>query len=287
MYFKLFSCFYILSIFVIVKSYDSNYNVTKSLRYVAFCGVAYCTNPVFKVDTVETWTCNACKSFSNVTANSFHGYLSDGNGFIAYDFDENEIIISFSGTDPLSIRNWIDDLDFIKTDYPLCDGCKVHRGFYNTYLTVADDVRSLLSEYVNAFPSATISITGHSLGAALAAHCAGDLYSLGYNFTTLYTYGMPRVGNKAYELWYTSVISGTFRQVHHKDPVPHVPPESWQFHHMPYEVFYERDYNSYTICSVEGEDSKCSDQYLADLDVANHLNYLDFDFTTNWLSCEI
>lgn len=41
----------------------------------------------------------------------------------------------FRGTLPWSIKDWIDDINFIKTDFPLCNnGCKVHRGFYYTWL---------------------------------------------------------------------------------------------------------------------------------------------------------
>lgn len=84
---------------------------------------------------------------------------------MAIDYDANEIIVSFSGTNPLSIRNWIDDLDAFQTSYPLCSsGCKVHKGFYNTYLSVQEQVLTLLKKYVSANPTAKISVTGHSLG---------------------------------------------------------------------------------------------------------------------------
>jgi hypothetical protein len=76
--------------------------------------------------------------------------------------------------------------------------------------------------------------------------------------------------------------------VHYKDPVPQVPLESMNFHHMPYEVFYiKEDYNEWQLCSFEGEDPNCSDKYVANLDVADHLHYLGFDFTTNWFSCYV
>eukprot|EP00428_Durinskia_dybowskii_P083447 CAMPEP_0170420110 /NCGR_PEP_ID=MMETSP0117_2-20130122/35164_1 /TAXON_ID=400756 /ORGANISM="Durinskia baltica, Strain CSIRO CS-38" /LENGTH=222 /DNA_ID=CAMNT_0010678519 /DNA_START=248 /DNA_END=916 /DNA_ORIENTATION=- len=220
-----------------------------------------------------------------MTAKSFKSSLNDGNGFVGYDGTANEIVVAFSGTDPLSIRNWIDDLNFFKTNYPYCDGCEVHEGFYNTYLSVQDSVKSLVSSYQSQYPTATLAITGHSLGAAMAAHCAAEYTHMGQKISTVYSYGMPRVGNEAFENWYKSVVIGTFRVVHHKDPVPHLAPESFGFHHMPYEVFYTSDYKDWKLCDFDGEDSSCSDQYEVDLDVVNHLNYLDFDFTTNYLSC--
>ena len=61
---------------------------------------------------------------------------STGNacGFTAYNPPEDEVLIIFRGTEPLSIKNWIDDIDTLFTDYPGCPGCKVHEGFYHTYL---------------------------------------------------------------------------------------------------------------------------------------------------------
>lgn len=45
------------------------------------------------------------------------------NGFIAYDKDSNMIYVSFAGTDPISLKNWIKDLDFKWMSYEMCDDC--------------------------------------------------------------------------------------------------------------------------------------------------------------------
>lgn len=220
-----------------------------------------------------------------MTANSFKSSKYDGNGFVGYDSVANEIIVSFSGTDPLAIENWIDDLDFVKEDYPYCSGCQVHKGFYETYKSVSTDVKSFVSSYQSQHPSASLTVTGHSLGAAMAAHCAAEFTHMGMNITTPYTYGMPRVGDSAFESWYTGAVVGTFRVTHRKDPVPHLAPENWGFHHMPYESFYKEKPEEWKLCSFDGEDNNCADQYLAALDVLDHLHYVGFDVTTNFLSC--
>lgn len=121
----------------------------------------------------------------------------------------------------------------------------------------------------------------------MAAHCAAELVHSGYKIKTMYSYGMPRVGNQAFEQWYVSTVPGTFRCVHKKDPVPHLAPENWGFHHMPYEIFYVEEYTKWKLCNAEGEDKSCSDQYLADVNVDNHLHYMNMDFTTNYLSCQL
>ncbi len=223
----------------VVGAYDSNFNLNAAKRYVSFCGASYCTDPLITKNTIDTWSCHECQKYPNVKATTFHGSRTDANGFVAYDPNANEILIAFAGTDPLSIENWIDDLDFIKTAYPYCAGCEVHEGFYRSYSTVNDQVRSLVNSYQSQYPNATLSITGHSLGAAMAAHCGAALVESGYKLTNIYTYGMPRVGNEAFEKWYTTRLPGTFRMSHFKDPVPHVPFEKWSFHHMPYEVMYD------------------------------------------------
>lgn len=266
--------------------YDANYLTSQSLRYIDFSGAAYCTDPIFGQDQISNWNCQACKGYPNVIASCFHSTKPDGNGYVAYDPDANEIIVAFSGTDPLSIRNWIDDINFVKVDYPYCAGCEVHKGFYNTFQSVQEQVQNLTASYMSQYPGATLTVTGHSLGAALAGHCVAEFVHQGYTVTSAYVYGMPRVGNEAFEEWFISVVPGLFRVVHHKDPVPHLPPSNWGFHHMAYEVFYVSDYNDYTVCSIEGEDESCSDQYAVDLNVDNHLRYMGFSMTENYLTCE-
>ena len=189
----LFAVTLVACILVAIAAYDANYDINKSKRYVQFCGIAYCTDPLFGVNTVDNWSCKTCKNFPNVTAKSFYGTkATDAKGFVAYDGVANEIIVSFSGTDPASIRNWIDDIDFLKTEYPYCSdsGCKVHEGFYRTYTSVDESVKSILSGFVSAHPTASISVTGHSLGAAMAAFGIAELTYDGYKLNTPYTFGM-------------------------------------------------------------------------------------------------
>lgn len=40
-------------------------------------------------------------------------------------------------------------------------------------------------------------ITGHSLGASIAIHAAADLKSI-TNIDSVYTFGLPRVGNRKF-----------------------------------------------------------------------------------------
>lgn len=59
---------------------------------------------------------------------------SDGLAYTGYSSDLNSIIIAFRGTMPNSVENLLSDGDIVLTNYPYCEGCKVHRGFYEAYL---------------------------------------------------------------------------------------------------------------------------------------------------------
>ena len=83
-------------------------------------------------------------------------------------------------------------------------------------------------------------------------------------------------------------MAQNWRLTHHKDPVPHVPFEEWDFHHQPTEVFYDEASDGYTLCDSSGEDPLCSDQYWFDLLwTIDHLNYVGFDYITNYLGCKL
>jgi hypothetical protein len=50
------------------------------------------------------------------------------------------------------------------------------------------------------------------------------------------------------------------------------------------QVFYIHQYkgpNSLKVCDSTGEDATCSDQYVFDIDVSDHLNYLDMTLSSS------
>jgi hypothetical protein len=239
------------------------------------------------------WDCPSCTG--NMETVVVSNAKTNANGFVGYDHDINTIVVSFSGTDPLSIINWIDDLNFFKTSFSgygtsvvNCTGCEVHEGFYNTYMSVADEVRAAVNGYLAAYTTASIVVTGHSLGASLALHAALDLTIDKLPVKFLYNFGQPRTGEINFSHYATSIMQGRiFRVTHHKDPVPQVPLEDMGFYHEPTEIFYNQKNTAYTVCDSSGEDPNCSDQYWADLDVEDHLSYMNFDFTANYLICKL
>ncbi|CAM9585180.1 unnamed protein product [Phaeothamnion confervicola] len=91
------------------------------------------------------------------------------------------VVVSFSGTDFLSLRMWLDDASFAPEACACwerrCPGCRAHRGFWETYLEVALQIKTAVVAALEAYPGAALAVTGHSLGAALALLCAIDLAS--------------------------------------------------------------------------------------------------------------
>jgi len=268
------------------------YDETMAGLMVKYTGAAYCAGTLG--DGVAKWNCAVCKTLPYLNATVVYDKKTNTNGYVGYDKSINAIYVVFAGTDPLSIKNWIDDLNAVTVTVP-CPAsygtCKVHKGFYECYLAVRSQIQRAVQNHLKEYPSASIRVSGHSLGGAIAVHALTDLIS---NMTlipqTMYTYGEPRVGNPAWQKWFGETIAtktSTFRITHNHDPVPHLPLESMGFRHTPVEVFYDQAQAKYTVCDNSGEDPKCSDKYLADLNVLDHLNYLHFDYTSNYLGCKL
>ena len=111
------------------------------------------------------------------------------------------------------------DVDILLTNWP--KGGKVHRGFKEAL----EEVWSNLFPYIRKLrdKGCKIWITGHSLGAALATLSA-DLYGSAQG---VYTFGSPRVGNKAFKENFKVKI---YRIVNNHDIVARVPPPGKYVH---------------------------------------------------------
>jgi putative lipase involved disintegration of autophagic bodies len=56
----------------------------------------------------------------------------------------------------------------------ICDGCQVHKGFYEAYMSIRDGVVQTVRDLRGAYPAAPIVVTGHSLGGALVELASVD-----------------------------------------------------------------------------------------------------------------
>lgn len=263
---------------------SATYNETLANKFWHLCMGSYCAP-----SRIASWDLGMVSDLYPSVTDITLVINSTGNacGFTAYNPDEDEVLIVFRGTEPLSIKNWIDDLDTFYTDYPACSGCKVHEGFYHTYLDIRATILSSAKRLFSKYPNSRKLVTGHSLGGALAVHASIDIINNFGEIDEYYTYGSPRVGNQAFTDYVNGKIKGNFnsRITHNRDPVPHLPFEKWGFIHIDTEVFYNEASSSYRICQ-KGEDENCSNGQL-DLNVLDHLNYMGQDITLYMIKCQI
>lgn len=102
---------------------------------------------------------------------------------------------------------------------------QLHEGFTNAYRSIQDRIH----DYVRQQRPGSVTITGHSLGGALATLCAIDIQLTyqGNHPVEIYTFGAPRVGNSDFQTLYDANVSDSFRIVNGLDIVPGLP-RWWQ-----------------------------------------------------------
>lgn len=109
-------------------------------------------------------------------------------------------------------------------------GSLMHRGFVKAYFSV----RAQIHKYISDHDISSVTLTGHSLGGALATLSAVDIQ---YNFSQkvsvdIYTFGAPKVGNDGFREAFNWRVPNSYRFVNGMDIVPELP-RWWQnYHHV-------------------------------------------------------
>jgi predicted lipase len=172
----------------------AGYDETVSKRLVYYSAAAFC-----EVNTLKNWNCGAaCQAVPGVTSFTQVADATLTNfGYVAYNPSQNEVVVAYRGSH--NIENWINDMDAVKINYQRTGspaGAQVHGGFFRVYQSLSSQTDSAVKALLNANPTASIVVTGHSLGAAVATFSAVDL-KLGYPTHNIkfYTFGSPRPGN--------------------------------------------------------------------------------------------
>ncbi|GAB4835242.1 Phospholipase A1-Igamma3, chloroplastic [Ancistrocladus abbreviatus] len=176
-------------------------------------------------------------------------------GFVAVTSDEEEvkrlgrrdIVIAWRGT--VTYLEWIHDLKNILRPAHFRDNpnVQIESGFYDLYTTKEEDCKycsfsareQLLAEVkrlVERFKGEELSITvtGHSLGAALALLCAYDIAEMRLNVVkegnsvkkipiTVFSFASPRVGNLRFKERCEELGVKVLRIINVHDKVPTVP----------------------------------------------------------------
>jgi len=273
---------------------DVSFTEPVSNVFARYAFAAYCVN-TRGAENLARWDCPACVEtpvVQNATGVKVVVMNAQTFAYVGYVPQYNVILVSFAGTDPINIVNWISDIDFLPTSYPYCEDCKVHRGFYKAYKAAHNDILATVRQFQKLHPDVPVTVTGHSLGAALSTHAAIALYHENVPLALpLYNFGGPRVGNTAFANHLRTITkNGMFRVVHYKDPVVQVPFHNWGFTHTSTEVFYNANESSFKICDrTNGEDKSCSytDLPLIIPDAVYHISYGQFSFFKNYLKCKL
>ncbi|KAJ5146541.1 Lipase class 3 [Penicillium bovifimosum] len=201
--------------------------------YSQWAGASYCTNNINSTGdalSCEEGNCPLVEAADTETLYEFDKSCSYGNvaGFLAVDRTNQLLVVSFRGSRTLS--TWLANINFDLTDASsLCPGCEAHDGFLQSWETVADDLTAKIAAAQATYSGYTLVLTGHSFGAAVAALGGTALRNAGYA-PNVYSYGQPRVGNKALATYITNQGS-IWRVTHTEDLVPKLPPAAVGFSH--------------------------------------------------------
>jgi len=164
------------------------------------------------------------------------------------------VILSYRGTEPTNLRNWMGDAD-IGPGSLVLDGeaLRVHTGFHRnvraTLWSVVQELhlalqgRSLSNpEDRLEYPMQALYVTGHSLGGAMAVLCALSLMGnaeqrvIADRLRAVYTFGQPLTVGEPLPHVARALARKVFRHVNARDPVPALPPLAWgQFTHLGHE----------------------------------------------------
>ena len=148
--------------------------------------------------------------------------------FTGYSTNENQIVVSFRGTNGKDYKNWITNAVVQMLEYENVPGAMVHRGFKGAYDFISKSIRQNVKDLIKDHPTAKILVTGHSLGGSLALLGAVDLKrELGSikNQIQIYTFGAPRVGNIEFADYVSHLFADVnyIRVTHYDDAIPHIP----------------------------------------------------------------
>ncbi|SJL13759.1 uncharacterized protein ARMOST_17207 [Armillaria ostoyae] len=237
----------------------STAEITAFKPYTFFASAGYC-----EPDTTLAWDCG-----SNCQANSdFEPVASGGDGgdvqfwYVGYSPSLSTVIVSHQGTDPSQIEALLTDGDFALSplDSGLFPGISsdilVHSGFRDAQARSAEDILHVVTTALSEHNTNSVTLVGHSLGAALSLL---DAVYLPLHLDASYTmvgYGLPRVGNQEFADYLDASLAGKISHVNNKqDPVPILPGMALGFHQPSGEVHIDSD-NNWNSCPGQDNPEK-------------------------------
>lgn len=155
-------------------------------------------------------------------------YLSHKETQVVIAKDNSSIIVSFRGTEPTKIKDWLTDFDVCLVAGP---GGKVHEGFNVALNCVWKELLEVLREHRQ---KRELWVTGHSLGGALATLAVAKLrLERDEPVSGMCTFGQPRVGDRDFAARFDADFgSKIFRYVNNNDIIPRVPFRTMMYSHV-------------------------------------------------------
>jgi ferritin-like metal-binding protein YciE len=161
----------------------------------------------------------------------FYGFLARNKA------DPSRYVAAIRGTS--GFAEWAIDADFLPLPLPTPPGGTVENGFWSIYASmtlVGLDGKAIGTKAADgiaeAVGEATVTICGHSLGAAIASYLSFDVAKLVGNRASACLFASPRAGDLAWTTAYAAVVS-TYRLTNYLlDVVPYAPfnaPPAFQY----------------------------------------------------------
>jgi len=247
------------------------------LKPALFARVAYCASA-----SITSWTCGpACDALTNVT------FLQSGGNegsiplyYIAYDGNDQSLVVAHEGTDPKQLLSILNDAEFglvplNVSRFPQTAGqnITVHDGFQQTFERTADGLLAGVMSGLASTGAKKVFVTGHSLGAALST-MTGALIKAAVDPSVdvdVTGFGLPRGGNVNWANFLDSSVGVNF-MTNQNDPVPTVPPKFLGFQHSSGEA-HITDSSTPDILACPGQDNDncATGNSLIDASIPDHL----------------
>ena len=201
------------------------------------------------------------------------------------------IVVAYRGS--TTVQQVLDQILSIVTSPKVSSniGGEVQGYFKNANDLLYDCVSSTVRDLVTKYPEYTVRLTGHSLGGAIASVASARFVSekiTRKDKMSLYTFGMPKVGDRAYALAHNKLVNNSWRVVHRNDPVPHYPtipllPGS-PFHHRT-EVYYPNKImlptdSNYVVCTQNSDARGCGSDFSFPGSKDDHVKYFNIQVGT-------
>ena len=207
--------------------FRSQYNPEEAYRLAIFSALAYsdtpdnCMDTLFPDDDYDVISVNTkeCDDF-------MLSYYKPCLSFIVLSHNNSEVIVSYRGSRGANqVLDQTLAIVFIPAVTSVIGG-RVQRYFQAVHQTLFADDRDTLISLAYQYPEYTFTFTGHSLGGAVASLTAAILVHdkiLRSDQVVLYTFGMPRVGDKRFALAHDKLVPNSWRVVRQDDVVARLP----------------------------------------------------------------